>query len=249
MKKGIILSLLFGFILTTTGCKKSNRTAENDTIKNNEIPSVIIDEDDSTKMKATDFITEGYTLFEEIKGDLNNDGLQDAVLIIKGTDKEKILVEENAVNLNRNRRGIFVLFKNEKGYELVLKNYDCFSSESEEGSAYFDPELKVSIANGNLDIAFSHGKHGFWNYNFQYKNNDFELVSYKVTSNKGSTIKKETSIDYLSKKKTIKTNTNKKNKNGEEVFEEKVENIVIKKIVKLSEIKDFDELNILDYID
>ena len=49
-----------------------------------------------------------------------------------------------------------------------------------------------------------------------------------------SFIKSETTIDYLSKKKTIKTNTNKKAAIGKEVFKEKVENIVIKKIVKLS---------------
>ena len=100
-----------------------------------------------------------------------------------------------------------------------------------------------------MEIAFSHGKHGFWTYTFQHKNDDFELIKYKVTASNGNVIKSETTIDYLSKKKIINTNTNKKNKNGEEVFEEKVENIVIKKIVKLSEIKDFDELNILDYID
>lgn len=247
MKKSLILGLLITFTLITIGCKKTNNDGRSITL-NYSISNNNADEN-SYRMKPSGFIPKDFVLYEELFGDLNNDGLEDCVLIIKGTDKEKILVEENAVNLNRNRRGILVLFKNEKGYELVLKNYDCFSSESEEGSAYFDPELKVSIKKGNLEIAFSHGKHGFWTYNFQHKNDDFELIKYNVTASNGNVIKSETTIDYLSKKKTIKTNTNKKNENGEEVFKEKVENIVIKKIVKLSEIKDFDELNILDYID
>lgn len=249
MRRSIIFGLIFTFTLTIAGCKKSNSNKANDTIDTNDIASDFKEKDDSNKMKVADFITDDFALFEEITGDLNNDGLKDVVLIIKGTDKEKILIEENSINLNRNRRGIIILIKNEKGYELVLKNYDCFSSESEEGSAYFDPELTGNLNNGNLEIGFGHGKHGFWNYIFQLKNKDFELIKYGVTATNGKVIKTETTIDYLTKIKSVKTNSNKKNDIGEDIFKEKKEKIVVKKIVKLSEIKDFDELNIFDYID
>ena len=243
MKKSLILGLLITFTLITIGCKKTNNDGRsitlNDSISNNNA------DENSSRMEPSGFIPKDFVLYEELFGDLNNDGLEDCVLIIKGTDKEKILVEENALNLNRNRRGIFVLFKNEKGYELVLKNYDCFSSESEEGSAYFDPELTVSIKNGNLEIKFGHGKHGFWNYTFQHKNDDFEMIGYFMSASNGTTIKSETTINYLTQKKLIKTNTNtnKKAGFGEEIFKEKEENIVIKKIIKLSDIKDFDEFS------
>lgn len=254
MKKGIILSLLFGCILTTIRCKESN-VIETSIIPNDSIPkdknaSVVEATKSNFKMNTAEFIPKNYTLYEEILGDLNNDGLDDSVLLLKGTDKEKILLDENSVNVNRNRRGIIILFKKGKGYELLLKNYECFSSESEEGSAYFDPELTLSIKKGNFEITFSHGKHGFWTYTFQNKKDDFELLKYYVSTSHGNdVIKSETTIDYSNQNKTIKTNTNKKAKIGKEVFKVNVEDIVIKKIVKLSEIKDFDELNILEYID
>lgn len=242
MKNSLILGLIITFT-TTIGCKKSNSDGStigvNDSIPYNDAAQ------GSYRMKPSDFIPADCVLYEQIIGDLNNDGLEDYVLIIKGTDNEKILIEENSVNLNRNRRGIIILFKKEKGYELVLKNYDCFSSESEEGSSYFDPELTVSIKKGNLEIEFGHGKHGYWNYTFQHKNDDFELINYFLSNSTGTIIKSETTINYLTQKKLIKTNTNINTKAefGEEIFKEKKENIFIKKIVKLSEIKDFDEFS------
>ena len=33
------------------------------------------------------FLPKGYVVFEKINGDLNKDGIEDCVLIIKGTDK------------------------------------------------------------------------------------------------------------------------------------------------------------------
>ncbi|WP_322550601.1 hypothetical protein [Flavobacterium psychraquaticum] len=243
MKNSLILGLIITFTITTIGCKKSNSDRSsivvNDSIPDNDAAA------DSYRMKPSNFIPDDCALYEQITGDLNKDGLEDYVLIIKGTDKEKILIEENSINLNRNRRGIIILFKKEEGYELILRNLDCFSSENEEGSAYFDPELTVSIKNGNLEIKFGHGKHGFWNYTFQHKNDDFEMIGYFMSASNGTTIKSETTINYLTQKKLIKTNTNNNKKAGfgEEIFKEKEENIVIKKIIKLSDIKDFDEFS------
>ena len=37
----------------------------------------------------SDFIPKNYVLFEKINGDLDKDGVEDCVLIIKATDKSK----------------------------------------------------------------------------------------------------------------------------------------------------------------
>ena len=69
------------------------------------------------KKNPADFIPKGYVLhtyeggisagsWDEIKGDLNKDGLEDVVLIIKGTDKSKIIHDEYRGELDRNRREI-----------------------------------------------------------------------------------------------------------------------------------------------
>ena len=75
--------------------------------------------------KLTDpisFIPKEYVIFEKVFGDLNIDGLPDCVLIIKGTDKTKIINDEYRGKLDRNRRGIIVLFKKNDHYDLATKN-------------------------------------------------------------------------------------------------------------------------------
>ncbi len=56
----------------------------------------------------------------------------------------------------------------------------------------------------------------------------------------------ETSINFLTKKKLIRRNTQEDDKDGEAVFEETWEDITLDKPYKLSEIKDFDELEVTE---
>ncbi len=56
-------------------------------------------------------------------------------------------------------------------------------------------------------------------------------------------IKIETSIDFLSKKKQEKVNTNANAEEGEEVFITASETTNSNRLMQLSEIKDFDELD------
>ena len=55
--------------------------------------------------EPSDFLPEGYVIVERINGDLNKDRLVDCILIIKGTDKSKIIKDEYRGELERNRRG------------------------------------------------------------------------------------------------------------------------------------------------
>jgi len=189
------------------------------------------------------FIPKGYVLFEQTSGDLNKDGLEDKVLIIKGTDKSKVIQDEYRGSLDRNRRGIIVLFNKKDHYELAVKNYDCFSSENEDGGVYFAPELSVEIRKGNLYVHYGHGRYGYWFYTFRLKDADFELIGFDE-SNGGPVTHSTTSINFLTKKKQERVNTNENAQSGEEVFKETWSNIVIDKRLKLSAIKDFDTLSI-----
>jgi len=197
--------------------------------------------------KVTDFIPKDHIVFEKIYGDLNEDGLEDCILIIKGTDRNKIVKNEYRGKLDRNRRGIIVLFRINDNYELAVKNYDCFSSENEDGGTYYAPELGIETNKGNLHINYAHGRYGYWNYVFRFKNSDFELIGYDASSNTGPIINSEISINYLIKKKILKVNTNEDiEEGGDEVFKETVARINASKLTKLSEIKDFDELDVLE---
>ena len=192
--------------------------------------------------KPSDFLPEGYVIVEMINGDLNKDGLEDCILIIKGTDKRKIINDKYSGELDRNRRGIIILFNKDGRYEMIVRNKDCFSSENEDGGVYFPPELYVEIEKGNLKVNYGHGRYGHWSYTFRFQNSDFELIGYD-RSNGGAVTNSETSINFLTKRKLEKVNLYKNTEEGHEVFKETWKDIHVKRLIKLSEIEDFDKLD------
>ncbi len=127
---------------------------------------------------------------------------------------------------------------------MVVKNYDCFSSENEDGGVYFAPELMVELEKGNLYIHYAHGRYGYWKYTFRLKNTDFELIGYDSSDNFGPRVNSETSINFLTKKKITLTNTNENCEGGDEVFVEKLERTKQQTTIKLAEILNFDEIEI-----
>jgi hypothetical protein len=197
--------------------------------------------------KPIDFLPKGYVLLEQIKGDLNKDGRDDCVLLIKGTDKSKFVTDDYRGLLDRNRRGIVVVFHKKGGYELVLKNYSCFSSENEDGGVYYAPELSLAIKKGNLYVSYAHGRYGYWDYTFRYQHSDFELIGYDNSDNNGPIVNSETSINFSTRKKIVKENTNDDAESGEEVFRTTVTKIHQDKWIRLSRVKDFDELDMSVY--
>ena len=220
MKK--ILLILPFFLLTILNCKAQDK-------------------------EPSDFIPKGYTEFKKYSGDLNKDGLEDCVLIIKKTDSANVVMNRFDKKVDRNRRGIIVLFKNANGYELADKNLECFSSENEDGGVYFAPELWIEIKDNKLYIHYGHGRYGYWKYTFRFQKSNFELIGYDSSSNRGPVTNRETSINFLTKKKLTKESTNENAEGGDEIFKENWNDIEIDNLIKLSEIKDFDELDMYNY--
>ena len=192
---------------------------------------------------TTDFVPKGYVIFDKYFGDLNKDGQEDCILIIKGTNKDNIVINRFDEKVDRNRRGIIILFKTQESYQLVTMNYNCFFSENEDGGVYFPPELLVKVERGNLIIHYAHGRYGFWRYIFRYQDENFKLIGYDGSSG-GAVINSELSINFLTKKKLIRENTNENAVGGDEVFKETWSKIAINELILLSEIKDFEEFRI-----
>lgn len=257
MKKYFLTTALILVLLCNSSCKDDKKIQEPSTVKDGtyfegpkeefENEKTASSEEQSftrdIKDNPSDFVPENYILTEKIGGDLNKDGLEDYVLIIKGTDKSKFVTDESRGELDRNRRGIIVLFSKEGRYQLVSRNYDCFSSENEDGGVYYAPELSVKIDKYKVYVNYAHGRYGYWGYTFRYQNLDFELIGYDLAEHRGPTTQSETSINFLTKTKIFKDNTNKNDDDAEEVFEKTVTKLSTQPLIKLSEIKDFDELN------
>ena len=206
--------------------------------------------DVADKQRITDFIPKGYKLFEKISGDLNKDGLEDCVLIIKATRKDGFERDYEGKLIDRNRRGIIILFTEKDGYKLASKNYNCFSSENEEGGVYYAPELWVEERKGNLYLRYCHGRYGYWEYCFRYQNSDFMLIGYEASHDRGPVVLFKTSINFLTGVEYDDENINAYNFNADsdddseidEVFKRTVVKLKKKPLMKLSEIEDFDEL-------
>lgn len=249
LQTGIFLSLILLYASCSESksdlAKKSppeeNHAAEPANTSEKEIPAVEL------KRDPMGYIPKGMVLFDKVSGDLNKDGIADLVLMIKGTDKSMFIQDEYRGELDRNRRGIIVLFKREQGYELASKNPDCFSSENEEGGVYYPPELTLDIRKGKLYVEYRHGRYGYWTYTFRYQNGDFELIGYDSTSSHGPVINREKSINFSTKRMQERVNVNESAESGEEVFKETWKDIELDKMIKLSEIKDFDELYFPEY--
>lgn len=238
------------------GCNSKAEKSETDTLKK-EAP---IQRPQSSEIEAlnvaienrqdlSDFIPKGFVEYHEegidkISGDLNKDGKDDLVLLVKATDKSKIVHDENRGRLDRNRRGIIILFNKGDHYELAEQNLSCFSSENEDGGIYYAPDLSVSVEKGNLYIHYAHGRYGYWSYTFRNSKNDFDLIGYDSNSSRGPVTQSETSINFLTRKKLRRDNLNKDDDgdNYTENFKDTWSEIKEKKLLKLSDIKDFDEL-------
>ncbi len=197
--------------------------------------------------QLSDYIPKGYTEFEKHFGDLNKDGVDDCVLIIKNTDTANIVINRFDEKVDRNRRGIIILFKTADGYEIADKNLDCFSSENEDGGVYFPPDLSFEIKDQKLYISYGHGRYGHWKYTFRYQDGGFKLIGFDSSSNRGPITMTKTSINFLSKKKLVSQNTNENADVGEEVYKETWHDIEIDKLIELVEIEDFDKLDMYEY--
>ena len=193
------------------------------------------------KLKYKAYLPAKYVLFEAIQGDLNNDGIQDLVLIVKATDPTQWVNHEYRGKLDRNRRGMIVLLADKGKYKPILSNLSCFSSENEEGGVYFAPELWLEINKGLLNVHYGHGRYGYWNYSFRLQNQDLRLIGYDSSSNHGPYVESETSINFLTNKKVIRKNLN-EDLDGDPKFKETWSKAKVSPIY-LSTIKDFDELN------
>jgi len=195
------------------------------------------------ELKFRKFIPAQHSLFEFIEGDLNKDGVNDAVLIIKKIDKSNWVTHNlSGKKVDRNRRGIIVLINKNGKYKELTQNLTAFSSENDDGGVYFAPELSFEIKKNILEVNYSHGRYGYWGYKFRVDGNNMQLIGYDLSSNHGPYTDYQTSINFISQKKLFRKNVNLVDRDQPEVFEDTWSTIHYQPIY-LSKIKDFDRLN------
>ncbi|WP_431637161.1 hypothetical protein ACQVBX_06105 [Dyella sp. KULCS107] len=201
----------------------------------------------ATQSSPLAFVPKGYRVVDTIRGDLNKDGEEDVVLLIKAADPSMIVSDARGEKLDRNRRGLVIAFKQGMGYALALKNFTCFSSENEDGGVYFAPELSIDIKKGLLLFHYSHGRYGYWGYTFRYQKGGFYLIGYDASNDHGPVVESVVSINLMTGRIWKRVNTNEDAEGGgEEDFKDSWSKITKPRVISLEGIKDFDSLDVTD---
>ncbi len=191
-------------------------------------------------------IPDNWKIIKTVKGDLNKDGKDDAVLIVQKTDASKMIENKknpNASMLNTNPRGIMIFFNRGGKYVLIEKNLNGFipQEDNAEDPCWSDPFSSVEIKKNVLKIIFD-----YWSscgsdisedatYIFRYQHKGFELIGYGESSfSRFSGEGSKLSINFSTKKKSYTTGLNMIEGGGKP--KTKWSNI---KIDKLYRLKDF----------
>ncbi|MDO5687068.1 MAG: hypothetical protein Q4G42_06785 [Neisseria sp.] len=169
------------------------------------------------------YIPAQHRLIDITRGDLNRDGVNDAVLVSVGNDPKRIIANQGLGEdqLNTNPRRLTILFGEPGGYRQVAADNDLIPSEhSLETPCLADPlgeNGEIAITRGILKVSLHYwlscGSYGVTNSTYTFRHeavpagtNRFRLIGFDSDSfsrNIGNT--ESTSINFLTGK--IKTVT------------------------------------------
>lgn len=161
----------------------------------------------SKAQKLIDFVPDGWIIIDSVNGDLNNDRLADAVLVIQHKDSVTLIKSEDTVFTQP--RILLILFKNnsDKRFHLIEKSNTFILTH--DNSIMDDPYQGIKIYKGVLKIDF----HLFYNrggwyttgssYKFRYNNKEFQLIGADLsTIHRGTLEYEEYSYNFLANKRS-----------------------------------------------
>jgi len=118
-----------------------------------------------------------WKVLRKAKGDLNQDGLLDAAIILKS--KDSILTEtrdHSFPDLRKNIPRIVLVLINQNSTNKVMSQNNKFIQLDDEGGMLMNLEPDLAIENGLLTIAYQYTR-GVQSYTFEY-NNDCMMIKY-----------------------------------------------------------------------
>jgi hypothetical protein len=124
----------------------------------------------------TAFIPGGYDTLGTVAGDLNKDGLSDAVLALASAKEESFDPAKDDID-SMPPRLLLILFNTGKGYTLAGKSAGALLCK-ECGGVFGDPFSELVIDKNILIIIHYGGSSWRWgsHYKFRYQQNDFYLI-------------------------------------------------------------------------
>ena len=153
-----------------------------------------------------------WKVIDSIKGDLNNDKVEDLALVLEfyAAVKESRAYGDNdseIIEELQKPRMLAVYFKQGKNYKLALQNNN-FVLRSEEGSEMGDPLRPTKIIDNTLVLNYEGGAGWRWklSYSFKHVAGDWKLVNaVNCSFQQGSELMKKIEYDFLTQKRKIIT--------------------------------------------
>lgn len=168
---------------------------------------------------ASAFVPEGWKLEAEHKGDLNKDGKDDLLILLRMNDAKNVIKHEGlgANPFDTNPRILAIAFSGgaNETYSLALENHTLIARP--EDPVLEDPLSEfgeIAIEKGALKVALHlFSSAGSWGtglttYRFRHGKKGFEMIGFdRSSTNRGSGSVEEVSINYLTGKVKISTST------------------------------------------
>jgi len=112
--------------------------------------------------EAQPFIIKGYDVLDYKAGDLNGDGKEDAILILKNPGEDSI-VDDNVT------RPFLILIRQADGkLKQVVKNENAIMCR-QCGGVFGDPYEGVELFNKGFSLSFYGGSSWRWAYNYEFR--------------------------------------------------------------------------------
>lgn len=192
---------------------------------------------------AEAFVPKGWKLEKQQSGDLNKDGQDDLLLLLRMDDRRNVLKNEGLGQdpFDTNPRILAVAFGTGQSFTLGLENHTLIART--EDPVMDDPVGEsggVAIERGTLKVSlYSFASAGSWSagsstFRFRHGKRGFELIGYDSSSTQRNTGEVEqVSINYLTGKVQISTGTI-----SDDKLKDKWRKIPKKKLLLLEEIGD-----------
>jgi len=157
--------------------------------------------------RVEDFVPKGWKIEMQKRGDLNNDGLEDVVILLQENNEKNMIEKGSGFSaMNTNPRILAVLFAQNNGkFSLVLSNHTLIPRYTDPYIGDFIEENAISLSEGVFSVDF------FIfpifsvelinvSYTFRWQDNKFLLVGYHSSeSSRSSGDMKSKSINYLTR--------------------------------------------------
>jgi hypothetical protein len=180
-----------------------------------DVPETVYPSLPDTAVSAEEFAPPGWAVESQEKGDLNQDGRDDLLIVLKEKNPNNVMTNSpdslGERGWDENPRILAVAFALESGgYELALQNNDLLPRHTD--PCFADPLGSATIQDGSIRInlgSFANAgtwSASSWNFTFRYLDKAFRLIEYSAfTIHRATGEFRGLKEDYLSR--TLETTT------------------------------------------